>query len=146
MITPLYEVEGAQTPLTDEQMHTLLGVMNMEFHATPDELEAIKAQVDQSMLYRLVDSRSDFHDLKLSLPMNLLVQELSGGSPGRAVMLLHAIAAKTPVGEVATVSTFAEQIFPMGWPTEEAFDACWDGQKDDQGLNKMDDRANWSRP
>lgn len=70
--------------------------------------------------------------------LTAFISVLAEGNPGRALMLAHACV----MNNVTCILGLAD-LFPMGFPTEESYNTCWDAQKQD-GVNGVDIQSNWA--
>lgn len=134
MIEPINEYPTA--PMDVDLTRIFIGLMMCEEHPDQELNDAVR----NNMMAQLITKRVEWAGgAPLSIPLTSLLSVLADGSPGKAVMLTHAVVK----GKVTTVYEIGE-IFPMGFPTEESFSAAWDDQKLESGLNGLDVLANWS--
>lgn len=133
-----------QEPLSEESSQILISLLLMERSADPEAPETAGSIIEADQMCRLVVKRAEHHGLKLTPFAAMLIAHLSEGVPGRAVQLLHALAANSTPDQEVSVHDFC-MIFPMGIPSDDGFSAAWDAQKDTSGLNLLDNSTTWNR-
>lgn len=103
---------------------------------------------DMPPMCKIIGHRLLVAKVRVSAPLVIYLDVLSGGNPGNGVMLAYAAADfasrfVTP-GKHLTYTQFAKAMEYMA-PHPDAFHTCWDAQKTDRGLNGLDDLANWPK-
>lgn len=130
----VYELRSNFRPMTAAESNVFLVCMVNEMAG-----EAVPDQVSGAFVYKVLELRLKSLGATASPWAMALLYSLCRG-PGAAVMMAHVFAyrARTQKLETLKVSDVA-QLFPDGYPTEEALSTSWDAQKGYVlGLEKVD--------
>ena len=123
-----------------------LMMAEMQCKQDPTRLAAIKANVEtkRSSIIQIAHARmtQSLPNAEWSPLFLILIDALSAGSPGNAVMWAAYAVGHVRNGKPATVQAMAEQ-FPIGFPIEGVLHAIWDGQKSESGHNLIDSAQFW---
>lgn len=92
--------------------------------------------LEKSFIYQILDKRAEFIGLKLNKYAKVLLALLAD-RPGTIVMYLYYLKRyQMTIDSAITIGQIAN-IFPFGFPTEQALNKLWDSQKV-QGGNLLD--------
>jgi len=131
---------SGQRPMTPDETRMFLSCCIASMRS-----EALADDAAQKILpYAIIRGRLEGAKVDIDPWLQMLCASFSS-TPGRAVLWAYTLAelCHRKDGGRVMVSDFAE-FFPMGVPTEEALDKCWDAQKGDGPLgNLMDKKESW---
>lgn len=119
------------TPLNDKDSRFFM-LLVMEEQKENSALT--HADFAQDPFLQLVSKRAEHLGLHLSAPATLFLAHITRGNPGNAVMYLSTI--RSRFSEVSM--TNLAQLFPKGWPNEDALSKMWDEQKGFKHGEKVD--------
>jgi hypothetical protein len=95
---------------------------------------------------RILFNRLNAVNVTISAAAALFVCHRTMGYPGHIVMWAYTLfkmhSAQQPSGAVIKTVDLVEA-FPEGFPTQGAFLYLWRSQKDEEGVNHIDNFANW---
>ena len=117
---------GSKTqPMTKDVSMIFIGSMMLELQGQVQK----DPELSTFFVYKLLDKRAEFCGLDISEPAKEVLCAISG-NPGTVVMYLYALRywQLTNYNKQITLAQLAE-IFPIGFPTEDALHTAWDAQK-----------------
>ncbi len=102
-------------------------------------METINEHPAATSSVKIIAGRGRIIGLSMNAQATVFLSVLCKGRPGTMVMWVHALRSWQVRNDnaVITLDVLGMQLFPNGFPTENALHTAWDAQKDDGG-NMLD--------
>jgi hypothetical protein len=127
------EVELMDEDTTEAFVQCRLGI-------PPDvTMATISEHPEATSSIKIIAGRSRHIGLSMNAQTTVFLSALCKGRPGTMVMWVHALRSWQVRNDnvMITLHVLGMQLFPNGFPTENALEAAWDAQKEDGG-NMLD--------
>lgn len=113
--------KAKQVPMSPETTGVFLQVMTASIQHIP-----LPAEVEQNTMCRIINARAKAYGYTIDPYGLVIMAEVSGGSPGNAVMYTAYLASRGL--KVVTPSDIVD-VFPFGFWDQETLHSLWDAQK-----------------
>lgn len=125
-------------PMNDQESHYFIqGGLSVALRITADQEFADQLGFPGKVFYAHLNGRG----LKIERALMLFLCTISN-SPAKLVLWVWTLHNAKVTGPV-TLAYWAEHLFPLGVPTEAAYEKIWDAQKSPKGGNLLDGATVW---
>jgi hypothetical protein len=141
-------LQANKTPLSHKQSSLMLMLLTMSKNPSQnfdDYNTPLPMEEKVPPIVRIIEGRLEYANVLASPCLLLLLEGLSEGNPGRAVLWAYTIAVWCHTNDKVgmTMSDFID-CYPEGVPSPEDYSTAWEGQKTREG-NALDIGETWAK-
>jgi hypothetical protein len=125
-------------PMTENETKLFVNCM----FADMQEYKDFSTLEEQAFAIQVLQKRLVYHEVKVSVPVGVFICSMSK-TPGDLVMWAYTLFLIQKKNNKPVTMEDLSKEFPFGFPIEESYETVWDSQKNDNGSNQLDFKANW---